>query len=142
MREPTPKTVYLKDYSPPPFLISSIDLDVDIREDHALVRATLALARNPKAADANSPLVLDGEELELVSVALDGRLLTTEEYALGEESLAIAAVPQRFTLETVSRIRPQQNKALEGLYASIPAFSRSARRRAFAASPGSSTGPT
>ena len=73
MREPTPKTVYLKDYSPPPFLISSIDLDVDIREDHALVRATLALARNPKAADANSPLVLDGEELELVSVALDGR---------------------------------------------------------------------
>ena len=122
MREPAPKTVYLKDYSPPPFLISSIDLDVDIREDHALVRATLALARNPKAADANSPLVLDGEELELVSVALDGRLLTTEEYALGEESLAIATVPQRFTLETVSRIRPQQNKALEGLYASSTGF--------------------
>ena len=122
MREPAPKTVYLKDYSPPPFLISSIDLDVDIREDHALVRATLALARNPKAADANAPLVLDGEELELVSVALDGRLLTTEEYTLSEASLAISTVPQRFTLETVSRIHPQQNRALEGLYASSTGF--------------------
>ena len=122
MREPPPKTIYLKDYTPPPFLISSIDLDVDIREDHALVRATLALARNPKAADANAPLVLDGEELELVSVALDGRLLTPEAYALGAESLAIATVPQRFTLETLSRIRPQQNKALEGLYASSTGF--------------------
>jgi aminopeptidase N len=122
MREPTPKTVYLKDYSPPPFLIASIDLDVDIREDHALVRATLALARNPKAVDANAPLVLDGEELELVSIALDGRLLTAEDYALGDERLAIATVPQRFTLETVSRIRPQQNKALEGLYASSTGF--------------------
>ena len=45
MREPPPKTIYLKDYTPPPFLISTIALDVDIRDDHALVRATLALAR-------------------------------------------------------------------------------------------------
>ncbi len=122
MREPAPKTIYLKDYTPPPFLISSIDLDVDIRDDHALVRATLEIARNPKAADAGAPLVLDGEEIELVSVALDVRALAPGEYQLGEESLAIATVPRRFTLETVSRIRPQQNKALEGLYASSTGF--------------------
>ncbi len=42
MREPAPKTIYLKHYTPPAFLISRIDADVDIRDDHALVRATLA----------------------------------------------------------------------------------------------------
>ncbi len=122
MREPAPKTIYLKDYTPPAFLISTIDLDVDIREDHALVRATLALARNPKAADAHAPLVLDGEQIELVSVALDGRALAPGEYVLGEESLSIADVPAQFALETVSRICPQKNTALEGLYASTNGF--------------------
>src|SRR5450756_1661086 len=99
MREPPAKTVYLKDYTPPPFLISTIDLDVDIREDHALVRSSLALARNPKSADARAPLALDGDELELLSVALDGRALAPGEYKLGEESLCIDKVPERFTLE-------------------------------------------
>ena len=42
MREPAPKTIYLKHYTSPAFLISSIDPAVDMREDHALVRATLA----------------------------------------------------------------------------------------------------
>jgi len=122
MREPPPKTVYLKDYAPPAFLISTIDLDVDIREDHALVRATLALARNPKSADAHAPLELDGDEIELVSVALDGWVLAPGDYKLGEENLCIDKVPERFTLETVSRIRPQKNTRLEGLYASANGF--------------------
>jgi aminopeptidase N len=122
MREPPSKTIYLKDYTPPAFLIPRIDLDVDIREDHALVRATLELARNPKSIDMRAPLVLDGEDIELLSVALDGRALAPEEYALTEESLCIPTVPERFTLETVSRIRPQQNTRLEGLYASSNGF--------------------
>jgi len=122
MREPAPKTIYLQDYSPPAFLISTIALDVDLREDHALVRASLTLARNPKAADAHAPLVLNGEEIELVSVALDGRALAPAEYTLGAESLGIARLPERFTLETVSRIHPRKNTRLEGLYASANGF--------------------
>ena len=122
MREPASKTIYLKDYTPPAFLIPRIDLDVDIREDHALVRATLELARNPKSTDMRAPLVLDGEDIELLSVALDGRALSAGEYALTAESLCISTVPERFTLETVSRIRPQQNTRLEGLYASSNGF--------------------
>jgi len=122
MREPAPKTIYLKDYTPPAFLISTIALDVDLRDEHALVRATLALARNPKSADAAAPLVLDGEELELESVALDGRMLAPGEYTLAGESLSIAQVPERFTLETVSRICPQKNTRLEGLYATGSGF--------------------
>jgi len=67
MKEAHPRAIHLKDYAPPPYRVDSVDLDVDIREDHALVRAKLAIRRNAGAG----PLVLDGDELELVSVALN-----------------------------------------------------------------------
>jgi aminopeptidase N len=63
------------------------------------------------------PLVLDGEELELESLTLDGRALAAGEYALGAEHLTIAQVPGRFMLETACRIRPGKNTKLMGLYA-------------------------
>ena len=46
MREPHAKTIHLKDYTPPAFLIDAVDLDVDIRDDHALVRARSQVSRN------------------------------------------------------------------------------------------------
>ena len=49
MREPAPRKFHLKDYTAPAFLISSIDPAVDMREDRALVRATLARAANTKS---------------------------------------------------------------------------------------------
>ena len=114
----TPKTIFLKDYTPPAFLVSSVDLDVDLRDDHALIRAKLAIARNPKSADPKMPLELDGDELELVSVALDGKALGKGEFTLSGERLEIAGVPDRCILETAVRIRPKQNTKLMGLYAS------------------------
>ena len=118
MRDPTPQTIYLKDYTPPAFLISAVDLDFDLHADHAQVRARLSVARNPKGADPQAPLVLDGEELEPVSVAIDGGALEAGEYAVDEQHLTIAAVPERFTLETVTRIHPRRNTKLMGLYGS------------------------
>jgi aminopeptidase N len=118
MLNPTPATVYLKDYAPPAFLVSAIELDVDLQEDHARVRARLSVHRNPLAAQRGAPLVLDGDELELESVAVDGRTLAAADYRLDETHLTIAAVPERFALETVVRIRPRSNTKLMGLYAS------------------------
>src|SRR5437762_7873039 len=69
MREPQPRAIHLKDYSPPEFRIDSLDLDVDLRDDHARVRAKLQVRRN----GGPGPLVLDGEELQLISVSLDGK---------------------------------------------------------------------
>src|SRR5688572_25393443 len=100
MREPQPKTIYLKDYAPPPFRVDSIELDVDIRDDHALVRAGLRIKRNGKGKE---PLVLDGDELELVSVSLNGKPVKHEVTA---EALTIANVPDEFALETATRIVP------------------------------------
>ena len=122
MREPQPQTIYLKDYAPPAFLVEHVALDVDIRQDDALVQAKLRIRRNPNAADPKAPLALDGEELELMSVAIDGTLLRDNTYSLDPDRLVIPGVPDAFTLETVTRIVPHENTKLEGLYATKSGF--------------------
>jgi aminopeptidase N len=122
MREPTAKTIHLKDYTPPAFLISTIELDVEIRDQDAFVRARLAIVRNPDAADQSAPLVLNGDELALQSIALDGRKLAVEEYSVDAEKLTVHKVPDTFRLETAVTIVPQKNTKLEGLYATKAGF--------------------
>jgi aminopeptidase N len=114
MREPQTKAIHLKDYAPPSFRVETVELDVDIREDHALVTAKLAVARS-----GEGPLVLDGDELELVSVSVNGQPARHEVTA---ETLTVHDVPDAFILETVTRIVPQQNTKLEGLYATKNGF--------------------
>ncbi|HEX9397945.1 MAG TPA: aminopeptidase N [Burkholderiales bacterium] len=114
MREAQAKEIRLQDYAPPAFRVDTVELDVDIREDHAVVRAKLAMRRN-----AAGPLVLDGDELELVSISLNGKPVKP---LLTAESLTIPEVPDRFTLDTVTRIVPQKNTKLEGLYATKNGF--------------------
>jgi aminopeptidase N len=122
MREPQPQSIYLKDYTPPPFLIEHVALDVDIRADDALVSAELRVRRNPRAADPKAPLVLDGDELELLAVSVDGVTLRDNQYQLDPERLVIGALPDAFRLGTVTRIVPHQNTKLEGLYATRNGF--------------------
>jgi aminopeptidase N len=88
---------------------------VDIREDHALVRAKLQIRRNA----GPGPLVLDGDELELLSLLLDEKEKT---HHVTAENLTIPDVPDAFTLKTVTRIVPQKNTQLEGLYATQHGF--------------------
>src|ERR1051326_1727452 len=114
MREPQAKAIQLKDYAPPAFRIETIELDVDIREDYALTRAKLQVRRN-----APGPLVLDGDELQLVSVALDGK---PWKHSVTADKLTIADVPDAFQLETLTRIVAQNNTKLEGLYATKHVF--------------------
>src|SRR4051812_16681453 len=114
MREPQPRTIYLKDYTPPAFKVDTVELDVDIRHDHAIVSAKLAIRRN-----AAGPLVLDGDEVQLVSAKVDGREARCD---VTPERLTIHDVPDRCTIETVSRIVPQKNTKLEGLYATKNGF--------------------
>jgi aminopeptidase N len=117
MLTPSASTVFLKDYSPPPFLVSSVELDFDLKEDFTRVGATLAVERNPAAAPDQS-LVLNGDDLALESVAIDGHTLDPSQFSLDAEHLVIDNVPQRFLLSTVVRIRPRDNTHLMGLYAS------------------------
>ena len=117
MRDAVPQITQLKDYTPPAFRISRVALDVDIEPGEARIRATLQVARNPEHGGAG-PLVLDGESLELISVAIDGRALAPSEYKVDGAQLTVPGVPDAFALETVVRFDPWKNTKLEGLYAS------------------------
>jgi aminopeptidase N len=118
MRDATSRTIRLKDYAPPAFLISMVDLDFDIEDTHTTVHSVLCMQRNASAGTPNAPLVLHGDEFELVSVSLNGRLLGAGEFFVDAESLTIPSVPDTLTLAIVNRIKPQENTKLEGLYAS------------------------
>ncbi|MFN0040059.1 MAG: aminopeptidase N [Burkholderiales bacterium] len=118
MLNPAPNTIYLKDYRPPAFLVSRVDLDVDIRDEHTTVRAILTISRNPASEAQDAPLELQGDELELLSIAVDGKTLDNTRYAQAAEGLTIPALPAQCRVHTMVRIRPQKNTKLMGLYAS------------------------
>ncbi len=114
----TPKAIHLKDYRPPAYLIDTVALHVSLFDDVTLVRSTVQIRRNPACDDPEPALVLDGERLELVSLALNGAPLPAESYTVDDARLTIARVPDHFTLDCVVRIKPHENTALQGLYMS------------------------
>src|SRR5215469_6804640 len=115
MRDASLQTIHLKEYTPPAFLISDIALEVDIVPGCATIRSTLKARRNPARGAPGEPFVLQGENLELVAVSLDGHALEAGRYRVDERQLVIASVPDAFTLETVVRFDPWKNTRLEGL---------------------------
>src|SRR5687767_4440355 len=101
MDKSVPKAIHLKDYAPPPYLIDMVDLAFDLGEEVTQVRSRLDLRANPSRAEDQgaAALVLDGQGMRLVSIAIDGRSLEAAEYAVGPESLTIFNPPIAFTLE-------------------------------------------
>jgi aminopeptidase N len=110
-----PTAIHRKDYRAPDFRIETVDLEFDLQPEATRVKSKLALV--PQTAGA--PLKLDGEDLELLSVAIDGRRLGPGDYSTDAYGLTIAAVPAKaFTLEIETRINPKGNTQLSGLYQS------------------------
>ena len=122
MRTEQPKTIYLKDYRAPDYLIDETHLTFELHEDHTLVHAQLVMRRNPDAGEGLPPLVLDGQELELLSIKLDDTDLGEGDYSLDELHLTLQPGAERFVLDTSARIHPETNTALEGLYKSGKMF--------------------
>lgn len=121
MSDQKPKTIYLKDYRPPEYLVDTIDLYFSLGDKETTVVSTLQCRRNPADKDTSSPLVLDGEA-ELIALFLDGRPLTAEEYDLDEGSVTIKNVADHFEVKMETRLRPDENTSLEGLYRSSGNF--------------------
>ncbi|HAT36313.1 MAG TPA: aminopeptidase N [Rhodospirillaceae bacterium] len=123
MKTDTPKTIHLKDYRPPDFLIDEVFLDITLGEEATRIAARLSMRRNPAAESPDAPLVLDGEHLETERVAIDGVDLDSSAFTVSENKLTLAALPPNaFTLETTVLIKPQENTALEGIYKSDGIF--------------------
>ena len=121
MTQKKPETIYLKDYKPPVYRIAAVDLHFDLADDGAVVRSRLECSLSD-SGQSSPPLVLNGREFELISLAIDGRALGENEYKRDAETLTIEKVPSSFSLEVVTRLRPHENTSLEGLYCSSGNF--------------------
>ncbi|ROL69460.1 aminopeptidase N [Pseudomonas chlororaphis] len=117
-----PQMIYLKDYQAPEYLIDETHLTFELFEDHSLVHAQLVMRRNPARGAGLPPLVLDGQQLELLSVSLGDRELSAADYQLDDSHLTLQPTAQSFTVDTSVRIHPESNTALEGLYKSSGMF--------------------
>jgi aminopeptidase N len=118
LKDAQPRAIRLSDYQPPDYLVDTTDLRFELADGVTTVTSNLRMRRNPEGAGAGAPLMLDGQALELVELELDGEPLSGNQYALDDERLEIARVPDEFELKVVTRIHPEENTALEGLYRS------------------------
>jgi aminopeptidase N len=111
MRTDTPKTIYLKDYTPPAYEVHHVDLDFQIFEGKTIVTSRTQYSRNN---DTNVPLFLNGEHMKLLSIKLDGEV---PDFNAHDDGISIPQMAKEdFTLEIVTEIEPEANTALEGLY--------------------------
>ena len=109
-----PKATLLANYQKPVYLVDEVLLQFDLDSAKTRVVSTLKLRKNPEGPGGDC--VLDGEELALISVKLNGNTLSPTEYQRSDKQLLIANSPDSFELEITTDILPDQNTALEGLY--------------------------
>jgi len=112
------KVTYLKDYRQPDFWVTHVDLTFDLCDGETFVSAKLHVAKN---GHHHNPLVLDGEKLDLLEVKLNDVAIAkganlTEGYVVDTESLSLQPTQDKFTIDTLVRIYPEKNSALEGLF--------------------------
>ena len=117
-----PKAIRLQDYRPPEFLVEHIRLEFDLDPTQTRVQSRLSIKKNPAAQSSTGVLRLDGEQLELQSILLDGKPPGDDRYQVDEQHLQISDVPDAFQLELTVQIQPENNTALEGLYLSSGNF--------------------
>ncbi|MEL7285630.1 MAG: aminopeptidase N, partial [Pseudomonadota bacterium] len=113
MRTETPVQIKLADYTPYAFAIDQVEMTFDLEPAATTVRTKMSVRRL-----SDGPLVLDGVQLELNEIKLDGAALSSDAYAVDDGALTLSNVPDAFELETLVTIDPSANTALSGLYMS------------------------
>ena len=116
MRTDTPQTIYRKNYTPPSYLVDTVEMGFDLDPDATRVATRMVMRRNAHAQSKS--LVLFGEGLELVQLRMNGKALTKRAYTLSHGTLEIFNAPDKVTLEIETLMRPNQNTSLMGLYVS------------------------
>ena len=108
----------LSDYQPPQYMVPQIELTFELDPESTLVTNRMEVLRQDFHKGPPPPLVLDSDQLELVSISVDDVLLGPQDYELTATTLTIHTLPDRCFIEIINRIHPAQNKELMGLYAS------------------------
>jgi aminopeptidase N len=105
------------DYQPPLYKITDIELSFNLDDNCTKVKSLIHVF---KQGEHDLPLVLDGENLTLVEVKLNGK--TLQQYELTDVALKITGLPNECFIEIYTEIDPSANKSLEGLYKASGAF--------------------
>ncbi|EGN75791.1 aminopeptidase N [Idiomarina sp. A28L] len=114
----SPEAKYRLNYQAPAFQIHTTELNFYLEDNHTQVVNRMDI----QCLSAVTELQLDGENLQLVGVAIDGRPLSNEEFSVTDKYLTIHEVPERFELFVETLIDPAGNSSLEGLYKSSGTF--------------------
>ncbi len=119
MRTRSAPAIRLKDYTPPPYRILEVDLLVQLDPDATRVVSKLRVRRE-RSTEKGEPLDLDGDELTLVSIAVDGKAIDSADYDASEQRLRITKLPKatEFRIEIETSLTPANNTKLMGLYQS------------------------
>nr|MCH9692269.1 aminopeptidase N [Gammaproteobacteria bacterium] len=113
------RTTYLKDYQVPDYLVDSTQLTFELQPQKTLVHSRLQVHRNPAVNSEKLPaLFLNGVDLELLSIVVDGKELSSAEFDRFSDGVAIPVTKHKFIVEIRNTINPQNNTSLEGLYLS------------------------
>ena len=118
MKTETPQTIYLKDYTPPPFLVDTVDVDVDFQPASAIVTTKTTMRRNPASAAGECAAGAGRRGAEDPERGDQRHGTAGDDYVETATSLTLADLPEHFTLETVVEIEPDKNTRLSGLYRS------------------------
>jgi aminopeptidase N len=116
MRTDTPQTIFRKDYTPPSYLVDTVEMGFDLDPARTVVASRLTLRRNPAATTRG--IELHGEDIELVALRLNGKLLGKRDYTLANNLLTIRSAPDDVVLEIETLCAPDKNTTLSGLYVS------------------------
>ncbi|MBZ9610742.1 aminopeptidase N [Rheinheimera maricola] len=103
---------FRQDYQPPAFSISCVKLCFELEPNTTTVTSVMQMTRQ----HADVPLILDGQHLTLLSIALNGDPLLADAYQVDAHCLTVFSLPDQFELTIVTQLSPQSNTALEGLY--------------------------
>ncbi|MGR3745221.1 MAG: aminopeptidase N [Pseudooceanicola nanhaiensis] len=113
MKDVDGRTIYLKDYAPPAYLVERVELTFVLAPQATRVKSRIRFTPNPESASRD--FFLHGEELKLISASVDGQAVTP---AVTDEGLTCEVPDAPFTWEAEVEIAPARNTALEGLYMS------------------------
>ncbi len=114
-----PQPIYRKDYQPSSYLVRTTDLSFDLSEEETLVVSKVHYYRNSASSHKDNSLFLNGINLELIAISIDGE---QPNYQLLEEGLSLSDLADEFILEITTRIHPEKNTSLNGLYQSSGNF--------------------
>ncbi len=113
------QAIHRKHYKPSAYLINTTELHFYLAEDESLVSSKIDFYQNPALQTPESQLFLNGVDLELIAILVNG---VKPNYEMAEDGLLLKDLPERFVLEVKTRIYPQTNTSLDGLYKSSGNF--------------------